>query len=70
MTVLVKKLPLQKVRKVSNCGRNCYVNRLCIILAHAAVEKPCGELCGKCGKVLLFHRETWLYQHVKPKTGG
>ena len=51
MTALVKKLPIEKVGKVSKCGINCYVNGKCIILAAHPVEKPCGELCGKCGKV-------------------
>jgi hypothetical protein len=64
MTALVKKLPIEKVGKVSNCEYNCYVNRKCIILAAHPVEKPCGELCGKCGKVRLFHRETGLYQQA------
>jgi hypothetical protein len=66
----VKKLPIEKVGKVSNYGLTCYVNRKCIILAVWAVEKRCGEVCGKCGKVLLFHRETTLYQHGSIKTGG
>ena len=70
ITVLVKKLPIEKVGKVSNVGRACYVNEKCIILAMVAVEKPCGQLCGKCGKVLLFHRETGLYQQAPRQCGG
>jgi hypothetical protein len=70
MTVLVKKLSGEKVGNVSKCGHNCYVNERCIILVHPSVEKSCGEVCGKCGKVLLFHRETTLYQHGSIKTGG
>jgi len=70
MTALVKKLLCKKVGKMSKAGNNCYVNGKCIISTAPPVEKPCGELCGKCGKVRLFHRETELYQQANRKPSG
>ncbi len=54
---LVKKSRREKVRKMSKHDGKCYVNGKCIIRIRIAVENPCGQLCGKCGKVRFFHRE-------------
>jgi hypothetical protein len=54
--VLWKKLWRKKVRKPSEYGVKDYVNAGCIFHRGIPVENPCGKACGKCGKVLFFHR--------------
>lgn len=39
---------------------------MCIIPHKGAVENPCGEVCGKCGKVPDFHSKTGRIPTLHP----
>ena len=53
---VVKKTIAKKVEKSRNRSKGSYVNESEYPQEIRAVEKPCGKVCGECGKVAVFNR--------------
>ena len=52
---------LRKNSRFSVLCEMFYVNRICIIWRMDATPVYCGKGCGKCGKVMVFHKQTPTY---------
>ena len=65
---MVKKTIAEKVEKCRKGSKGNYVNKSEYPQESPAVEKPCGKVCGECGKVGVFNRyfgflPEWIGMH-------